>query len=142
MEDDVIIRPVGRPRAFDHESAMQFLIEMYYARCEEKQLPMTMAGLNVALNVCEDTFYDYAEGQYDSEINNFSGAIKKAKKKIEADKLENALMGNYSAPVAIFDLKNNHGYKDKQEIHDTRDKAEPFNVINIIASKKPLPIDD
>lgn len=113
--------PVGRPRAFKTEDELKEKINAYiqkeYNQSEHKEdiKPLTVAGLQVFLDVCEDTYLDYAQGQYDDENNNFSGAIKKARKYIEADKLEKALIGKYNPTIAIFDLKNNHGYVDRVE---------------------------
>jgi hypothetical protein len=45
----------------------------------------------------------------------FSGTVKKARLKIESMKNEMLLDGRSPAGV-IFDLKNNHGWADKQEI--------------------------
>ena len=38
---------------------------------------------------------------------------------VEAEKLEKMLLGDYAASAGIFDLKNNHGYTDKQEVNQT-----------------------
>jgi dihydroorotase-like cyclic amidohydrolase len=54
---------------------------------------------------------------YDDELNSFSDTLKRAKEYVENEKIENALTGRYKSPIAIFDLKNNHGYKDTVEQH-------------------------
>ena len=40
----------------------------------------------------------------------------------------NALKRKVSIPMAIFCLKNNHGWSDKKE-EDSEGKKEPFNLI-------------
>ena len=43
------------------------------------------------------------------------GTIKKALNSIEAQRVKKALRGQHNPVFSIFDLKNNFGYKDKQE---------------------------
>jgi hypothetical protein len=110
----------GRPRAYATPQEMASEIEKYFEKWEGEKRPLTMAGLQTALGIIDDTFERYAAGKYDDkdypEGMTFSGTIKAARKYIENSKLEHALNGTYNASVSIFDLKNNHGYSDKSEI--------------------------
>lgn len=112
---------VGRPLKYATAEDMKRVCDMYFNECLEKDEPMTVAGLRVALDICRVTFDAYANGDYD-EQGNFSATVKKAREFIEADKLKNSLKGKYNATIAIFDLKNNHGYTDKiQNEHTGQD---------------------
>jgi hypothetical protein len=55
------------------------------------------------------TLFRYAKGEYGDEYCN---AIKKARAAIERDKVAKAMLGLYDKTISIFDLKNNHGWKD------------------------------
>lgn len=106
----------GRPRSFNDEKELRALIQEYFETWQHKGRPITLAGLCCYLGVVRSTFADYANGKYDSKINNFSNTIKEAREYIENDKLEKGLLGLYNPTIAIFDLKNNHGYTDKQDV--------------------------
>lgn len=96
----------GRPMKFKSAEELQEKIDAYFARCEEKDDPLTITGLALALDTTRDTLMDY-EGK-----DGFSDAIKKAKLKIEhAYELRNIKRGNAGD---IFALKN-FGWKDKIE---------------------------
>lgn len=119
----------GRDKEFSNPEELNVYIQEYFDLCDnnteykitkdgiEKQIkapiPYTIEGLALHLDVDIDTLrnYEKAEGYED-----FFGTIKKAKLKVQNNKVVNGLMGKSNAAVTIFDLKNNHGYKDKQEI--------------------------
>ena len=105
----------GRHRAFTDVNELKELIIEYFQTWAENKRPVTVAGLAVFLGIGKSTLHDYEKGTYDSEEHKFSDTIKMAKDYIENDKWEKALLGFYNAPVAIFDLKNNHDCKDKIE---------------------------
>ena len=71
----------------------------------------SFTGLAIYLNVNKDTLTEYGN-QAD-----YSVTIKRAKQKIE-NYLEDHLYGNNVTGI-IFNLKNNYGWKDKQEIDTT-----------------------
>lgn len=104
---------MARPRKFKDFAELDQRIDAYL---DADSSPKHLAGLAVALGVCRDTLSVYARGDYDTADAQFSDTIKRAKTWIEADKLSRALVGEYKPAVAIFDLKNNHGYADKREI--------------------------
>jgi len=120
----------GRPRIFETVEAMQEAIDKYFEECKaslkeiydkKKQelvtvnepTPWTVEGLALALGFCDlNTLLNYEKKEGYEE---FFSAVKKAKLKIQQNKVINGLNGNYNPAVAIFDLKNNHGYRDKTE---------------------------
>jgi len=117
--------PGGRPRKYQSVEAMQTAIEAYFAKCDErtavvvakdhlitisKPEPYTIQGLTVALGLTREGMCDYEARP------EFADTVKAAKQRCEADKVRHMLDGDGYGPGYIFDLKNNHGWKDQQQI--------------------------
>ena len=100
--------PGGRPKAYTEVEIMQQKIDKYFNECKKKQEPYTITGLCIALDICRDTLSEYMKN------DEFSDTIKKAKLKVE-NYLEKHLITDSSTTGIIFNLKNNFGWKDKQE---------------------------
>ena len=126
--------PGGRPPKYDDPEVMQKLIDLYFYTCKANQstdregmlsgfseeklsiindiecfIP-TVSGLAYLLNMSTETFRDYGSDERHKE---FSATVKRAKQRIEMS-LEQRLAGN-NVTGAIFNLKNNFKWKDKQE---------------------------
>jgi hypothetical protein len=117
-------RPVGHPPIFNNPEEMKEKIDAYFAQCDARKVerfdkegkvylaahpePYTMAGLAFALNVDRQTILNYGKKE------EFFGTIKKARMKVEMD-VERRLMETTNQTGAIFNLKNNFGWVDKQE---------------------------
>lgn len=117
----------GRPKAYTDVEIMQQKIDSYFDSCFEPKRdkegkilrdfdgsaimvqtkPFTLSGLALALDIDRRTLLNY------SKDDKFFPTIKKARNKIEAF-LEEQLITNGGTGV-IFNLKNNYGWKDKQE---------------------------
>lgn len=110
----------GRPLKYNNVEDMQIDIEQYFAECDENGKPYTVSGLAYALGTTRRTLLDY------QEKNEFSHTIKEAKAKIERFNEEMLYSRDVSTTGVIFNLKNNYGWKDKQEI-----EAEVTNSVNI-----------
>lgn len=119
-------------KAFETAKQLEEAINGYYQECAENVIikrvggaefevaePLTMSGLADSLGVCRDTLSVYAKGEYDTKAHCFSDLIRKAKTKIERDKVARATLGLYDRTISIFDLKNNHGWVDKREFEGT-----------------------
>lgn len=102
-----------RPRSFESAEELEKLIREYFAKWEEAKRPITVVGMACYLDVTRETLNQYGTGKYDTEVNDFSDTIKKAKEYIETHKWEKGLTGEYNTAMAIFDLKSNHGASDK-----------------------------
>lgn len=100
----------GRPLKFKSVEELQEKIDKYFADCDEQEKPYTVSGLAVALDTNRTTLINY------EEKSEFFNTIKKAKAKIEAYNEEMLYNKNIPTTGVIFNLKNNYGWKDKQEI--------------------------
>jgi hypothetical protein len=93
---------------------MQKAIDAYYEKQKREDRPLTVQGLALALDFNSRVSLLNYEGYTDDDDKEFLSTIKKAKLFIENNKVEGMLTGDYTAAGVIFDLKNNHGHKDKQ----------------------------
>ena len=100
----------GRPLKYESVEMMQKDIDKYFAECDEKQKPYTVSGLAYALGTNRQTLINYEEKE------EFVDTIKSAKAKIELFNEEMLYSKDVSTTGVIFNLKNNYGWKDKQEI--------------------------
>ena len=122
-------KPNGRPRQFETVEEMEEMIEAYFAKCDARVVPLivtkdkgkalinvpkpepyTVQGLAVALNLTTKGLIGYAERE------EFSATIKRARARIEANKVMHMLDGDGYGAGYIFDLKNNFDWRDKQEL--------------------------
>ena len=106
----------GRPRKYTKVTDMQKEIDKYFIDCDDKEEPYTFTGLALALG-----FYGRQEllnylNYVDENGDKFSDTIKRARSKVESSIEKGLISGKYNATGAIFNLKNNFGWKDKQEV--------------------------
>ena len=101
----------GRPLKFESVEALEKRILEYKEYVKENKKPMTLERLAVFLDCSTETLRYYGKDKEE-----YFATIKKIREEIGADKVER--LNTAGQPVAgiIFDLKNNHGMKDKQEI--------------------------
>ena len=102
--------PGGRPPKYKTAEEMQKKIDEYFMQCDKEKRPYTVTGLALALDLDRKALISYGENE------KFSNTIKKAKAKVERWLEENLISGQGNAVGIIFNLKNNYGYKDRQEI--------------------------
>lgn len=101
----------GRPVKFKTAKEMQEVIDAYFSECLADEKPPTVSGLAFALDMATETLRAYGEK------DGFSATVKRAKQRVEIA-LEQRL--DAASPVgAIFNLKNNFGWKDKTEVDNT-----------------------
>jgi hypothetical protein len=100
----------GRPLKYKSVKEMQNAIDKYFDECDRENRPYTVSGLAYALGTNRQTLINYEDKE------EFIDTIKRAKARIECYNEE--LLYSKDAPTAgvIFNLKNNYGWKDKQEI--------------------------
>lgn len=111
--------PRGRPKAYTEAKIMQQKIDKYFEECQNNNEPYTITGLCIALDICRDTLSEYMKN------DEFSDTIKKAKLKVE-NYLEKRLITDNSTTGIIFNLKNNFGWSDKQQIEHSGNVNNPF----------------
>ncbi len=99
----------GRPKKFDSVSEMQKKIDEYFESRDKAGLGYTITGLALGLGMTRETLLQYEKN------SEFSDAIKKAKTKIE-ESLEQRLLDGKNVVGVIFNLKNNFGWKDQQQV--------------------------
>lgn len=98
----------GRPPKYKTAKEMQEKIDKYFKECDNSNRPYTITGLALALDLDRKSIINY------SEQDEFFHTIKKAKLQVE-NYLEERLINDTSTTGIIFNLKNNYGWKDKQE---------------------------
>ncbi|MBT4132293.1 MAG: hypothetical protein HOE44_16420 [Candidatus Marinimicrobia bacterium] len=109
-------RPVGRPPKYSSVEELETLIEEYFHGDDAfmivgdgiKVHAPTVSGLAYHLDMSTEALRNY------EQKGEFLATIKKAKQRVEIA-LEKRLGGTAPAGT-IFNLKNNFGWKDKQEI--------------------------
>ncbi len=122
---NTIAKKGSRPLKFKTVAEMQAVIDEYFNWCdmriikgwnqkEEKEFayispaPYTMHGLARRIGLSRQGLIEY------SRKSKFSDTIKEAREKIAED-VETRLMEGRTSIGAIFNLKNNFGWKDKNE---------------------------
>ena len=106
--------PAGRPPKYKTPDEMQVIIDQYFVdnqyRTDNGVIKRyTMSGLALTLGMSRRALVDYAHK------DEFLPTIKDARLVVE-ESLEQSLYGTGVAGV-IFNLKNNFGWKDQQEIN-------------------------
>lgn len=108
---------MARPPKYATSDEMQAVIDKYFetdaylGTGDSRIFAPTVEGLAYALDLTRQGLLEYGEK------DEFSDTVKKAKQRI-AIALEQRLYGQAVTGI-IFNLKNNFGWKDKQEQHIT-----------------------
>jgi len=128
----------GRPPKYDSVEELERMIKKYFKSCWTQKVdlygnliyikdkkgkktnkkvmvqfkPYTLSGIAVTLGIDRDTLLNY------SKKKKFVGTIKRAKQMCQQYAEESLFIGKNPAG-AIFNLKNNYGWKDKQETEHT-----------------------
>lgn len=103
----------GRPLKFITPDDLEDQIQGYFTYCDLEKKPYSITGLAVYLDTSRETLINYEERP------EFFDAIKRAKAKCESWVEENAMLNKTNATFAIFNLKNNYGWKDVLENRNT-----------------------
>ena len=131
----------GRPLKFKTVAELQEKIDAYFYECDnhrtevvakngdivlvKRPTPKTITGLALALETTRETLLDY-----ELLYKDYNKVVREAKMRCQNDTESRGLAGELSAPVTIFTLKNNYGWKDKQEIEQTGDMGLNISVVN------------
>lgn len=112
---------LGRPEKYT-PAELEAKVNDYFVDAEIKEEVFTVTGLAAFLGVSRETLHDWQHHK-----PHFSDTIKEAKVKIEAQMEQNALRGNTNTAFTIFSLKNNFGWKEKQEVATSDATQETFD---------------
>jgi len=123
MKAITVKNKVGQPLKFKTPEELERKINNYFDKCDKRKKeiinkkgelvyisspePYTMSGLAYSLGVDRETILNYAKRE------EYFGTIKLARAKVHCD-VERRLM-EFNSTGAIFNLKNNFGWKDKTE---------------------------
>ena len=113
----------GRPKKYTEVEIMQQKINNYFEEFNKNNEPYTVTGLCLSLDICRDTLLEY------SKDKRCSDTIKKAKLKVE-NYLEKHLITDNSTTGIIFNLKNNFGWTDKQQLEHSGNINNPFEGLS------------
>jgi len=138
---EIVIRPNGRPLLFKSAEELEDKIEEYFEFCNNRikeihdkeggvvaithPAPYTMSGLANRLGIDRDTLLNY------SKKEEFFGTVKMARNRVHED-VEVRLMESRNQAGAIFNLKNNFGWKDKNETETTHILPKPIMDVDQI----------
>lgn len=116
----------GRPRLYSDPESFASMAEDYFRLSEERGKMPTLAGISLHLGFDDkESFSHYAT--YGEE---FSRTVKRARMIIEDDR--NQRLANPSCTGVIFDLKNNHGWKDVQAVETSGPNGGPIQQAHSI----------
>lgn len=117
-------RSPGRPLAFKSVKELEDKIQEYFDYCDNKTKevhsdklgdmimpdpePYTMSGLARRLGIDRDTLINY------SHKEDYFGTIRAARERVHED-VERRLLSTRNEKGAIFSLKNNFGWREKNE---------------------------
>ena len=133
---------VGRPARFSSAEDMQVQIDAYFTACDESKpkRPYTVPGLALALGFSSrSSLFDYATRNAGHE--EFAATIKTAKLRIETQRVEALVSCRGNAGGLIFDLKNNFGWRDQQNVELTGAQGGPVQIAAGLVGMPPAPKD-
>lgn len=116
----------NKPLKWETPEELENVIEGYFNECFKSNEVPTVTGLAFALGTTRDTLLRYEKNnecdwlkRCDEGVKaSYSDTIKRAKAFIES-RYEQALFQQGKTIGAIFTLKNNYNYVDKQEVEQT-----------------------
>lgn len=101
----------GAPRLWSDPVAFAARANEYFETDGEGKTMPSLSGIALFMGFNDrESFSKY--GEYEEE---FARTVKRARLRIEKDRQERLLTKEGFTPGVIFDLKNNHGWKDKSE---------------------------
>ena len=127
---------MGRPRAFATVEDLQRGIDGYFEECTSKEEPVTVSGLAYALEVDRKTINNY------SRDDEYFPTVKRAVAFIEKEKVRDAMTGKYDRVISIFDLKNNHDWKDEKNINQDNSGTQTIRFVQADADKEDAALED
>ncbi|EGT0014195.1 terminase small subunit [Clostridium perfringens] len=133
----------GKPLMWKSPEELETKIEEYYKWCDDNDKKKTISRLAWYLGTNRTTLLNYENAEefdwlkrLDKDVRRkYVNTIKKAKAFIESE-YEELLMNKSSTTGAIFTLKNNFKWVDKQEIVNTNNNSNLENLSDEELEKK------
>lgn len=91
-------------------------IDQYHQFCIDNDIKPDLAGVALAIGVTRKTLWCWENGVDSNKPQSIRNLVKKAREINEIMLVEMMQRGKINPIPAIFLLKNNHGYKDQQEV--------------------------
>lgn len=121
----------NKPLKFKSPEELEKRIQEYYEWAKDNNKHITMSGLAWYLGTNRQTLLNYENCLEDDWLKSvpddvkvlYVDSIKRAKQRIEME-YEEGLFNKNSAVGAIFTLKNNYKWVDKQEVEQTNKTIE------------------
>lgn len=128
----------GRPSKWSSPEELSLLIEKYFKECKENSEVPTISGLAYAIGTNRQTLLNYENCLENDKLKKISETakqaytdiIKSAKCYIES-RYEQSLFDRSKTTGAIFSLKNNFDWKDKQEVVQTTGKSVDLSGLSV-----------
>jgi hypothetical protein len=108
------MKVTGRPPIFATHEAFDAAVDAYFDNCDERNAPYTMSGLALALGMSRQALLGY-----EHRDERFLVTVKRARSRVEGELEEQLLTREKQVAGHIFNLKNNFGWRDTQEIEHT-----------------------
>lgn len=121
----------GRPPLYDDPLVMEAKIEQYFDGLETSGKPPTVAGLCYFLGFSDR----HALSEYEKR-EGFSSTVKSARLRIEVDRSERLISSGTPTAGIIFDLTNNHNWKNPQHMKHSQDEDGKPQQIELSPSEK------
>ncbi|UCF13238.1 MAG: hypothetical protein JSW06_02995 [Thermoplasmatales archaeon] len=103
----------GRPKLFKNKEDLEQRIKDFENYVEEQKKPYTFSGLAYFLGIDRKTLYNYSKDE------DFFPTIKDIRDKCQRYAEEQLYRDKGQVAGIIFALKNNMGWKDQVETHNT-----------------------
>jgi hypothetical protein len=124
----------GKPALFDNCLDLDAMCQLYFDDADAKGFPYTVPDLALFLGFSgRQALYDYEH--VNKNKHDYAYTIKRAKSRIEAQRVRSLIEGKGHPAGRIFDLKNNFGYKDKQDIETNVTGGITINLVDYTEKK-------
>jgi hypothetical protein len=101
---------MGRLKKYRNVELLQEAIDRYFKRCDDNRCPYTIMGLANSLDIDRQTLLNYQRN------DEYFDTVRRAKNKVEESLEVKLLSDGRVATGTIFNLKNNFGWRDRQEV--------------------------
>ncbi|MCD8030463.1 MAG: DNA-packaging protein [Bacteroides sp.] len=105
--------PPGRPKKFKNAKQFERQVSELIRKLRAEGAAITPEAIAAYLDVDIKTLWNYGHAEGYEE---FFPVARRLMREVQADFIDKSLSGKYKSSVAIFLMKNNFGYTDRQEV--------------------------